>query len=186
MPARLRFAANISMLFADAVGFSKLADTAIPAFLDVFLGGVARTLSETGIVPLSRNTWGDGLYLCFATARDAGRYALELRDRMNAVDWAGRGLPAGMNVRIGLHCGPAFEIHDPVIEATGYTGAHVSRAARIEPVTPPGEVYASQPFAAMAYYEGAPELRCEYVGNMPMAKGYGQFPTYSVRRARVA
>jgi len=174
----------VSMLFADAVGFSKLADPQIPAFLDVFLGGVARTLEETGIETLSKNTWGDGLYLVFDSAKAAGTYALALRDRMNAVDWAGRGLPAGMNVRIGLHCGPAFEIFDPVIGGVGYTGAHVSRAARIEPVTPPGEVYASQPFAAMACYERAPGMRCEYVGNMPMAKGYGQFVTYSVRRMR--
>lgn len=174
----------VSMLFADAVGFSKLVDDQIPAFLDVFLGGVARTLQETRIVPLSKNTWGDGLYLCFDSARAAGTYALALRDRMNGEDWGGRGLPAGMNVRIGLHSGPAFEIFDPVVGGTGYTGAHVSRAARIEPVTPPGEVYASQPFAAMAHYENAPGLRCEYVGNMPMAKGYGQFITYSVRRTR--
>lgn len=174
----------VSMLFADAVGFSKLADAQIPAFMDIFLGGVARTLQESGIAPLYKNTWGDGLYLCFGSTLDAGRYSLVLRDYMNSVDWSARGLPAGMNVRIGLHCGPAYEMFDPVTGRTGYSGAHVSRAARIEPITPPGEVFASQDFAMMAHYERSSSFRCEYVGNMPQAKGYGQYATYSVRPSR--
>lgn len=174
----------ISMLFADAAGFSRLTDDQIPAFLEVFLGGVARTIDESRSQPLAKNTWGDGLYLCFESTRAAGSFALALRDRMNAMDWGAKGLPVGMNIRIALHCGPAFEIHDPVIGGRGYTGAHVSRAARIEPITPEGEVYASQAFAALANYENAPGLRCEYVGNMPLAKGYGHFATYSVRRSR--
>lgn len=174
----------VSMLFADAVGFSKLTDSEIPAFLDIFLGGIARTLEGTGVATLYKNTWGDGLYLCFENARDAGNYALALRNYLNAVDWAVRGLPAGMNARIGLHCGPVYEILDPVTNRTVYNGANVSRAARIEPVTPPGEVFASQHFAMMAHYEGARGFRCEYVGNMPLAKGYGQYATYSVRPSR--
>ena len=53
----------------------------------------------------------------------------------------------------------------------------------IEPVTPPGLVYASESFAALAAAEAATSFRCEYVGQTAQAKGYGTFPTYVVRRS---
>jgi class 3 adenylate cyclase len=81
-----------------------------------------------------------------------------------------------------LHSGPAYPVTDPIIKQFNYTGVHVSRAARIEPITPPGAVYASEQFAALAEAEGVVEFSCEYVGQTSLAKNYGQFPTYRVRR----
>jgi len=93
------------------------------------------------------------------------------------------GLPAELGIRIGLHGGPAYPVTDPIIKQFNYTGVHVSRAARIEPITPAGAVYASQEFAALAEAVGVTEFVCQYVGVTPMAKSYGDFPTYQVRRA---
>jgi tryptophan halogenase len=45
---------------------------------------------------------------------------------------------------IGLHAGPVYRYTDPVTRRPNYTGGHASRAARIEPITPPGQVYASE------------------------------------------
>jgi class 3 adenylate cyclase len=174
----------ISMLFADAVGFSKLADDKIPAFVEHFLGTVARVLGKQDEPPLTRNTWGDGLYICFATPRAAGLFALELSEVVRQTDWTAFGLPATLSLRIALHCGPTHEVIDPVVQQRGFTGAHVSRAARIEPVTPPGSVYSSQPFAALCECEGIEDFSCEYVGRMPLAKKFGDFPTFSIRRRR--
>lgn len=52
--------------------------------------------------------------------------------------------------------------------------------ARIEPKTPPGQVYASENFAAIAAAQKITDFRCEYVGRLPLAKGYGTFGTYHV------
>ena len=60
----------------------------------------------------------------------------------------------------------------------------MNRAARLEPITPPGQVYASQVFAALASAEGVRDFTCDYVGQTPLAKGYGTFPTYHVRRRK--
>ena len=62
----------------------------------------------------------------------------------------------------------------------------MSRAARIEPITPPGRVYASEPFAALAAANRASGFTCEYAGQTPMAKGFGTFPTYAVIRTGAA
>ena len=61
-----------------------------------------------------------------------------------------------------------------------FTGPHTSRAARIEPVTPPGQVYASSAFAAVAAASGVRGLRLQYIGRMPLAKGYGLLGLYHV------
>jgi class 3 adenylate cyclase/tetratricopeptide (TPR) repeat protein len=169
-----------AMLFADAVGFSKLSEAEVPLFVRHFLGLVGKLIREFSPAPLMKNTWGDGLYFVFPDVRSAGRFALELRERVKTTPWSDKGL-RDVELRIGLHAGPVYECIDPVTERTNYIGAHVSRAARIEPITPPGYVYASQPFAALAAAEKGLEFRCDYVGQTAMAKKYGTFPTYVVR-----
>ncbi len=175
----------ISMLFADAVGFSKLSEAQIPSFVERFLGGVRQTMDRQAHLPLTVNTWGDGLYFTFASVVHANDFALDLSELVNATNWQAFGLPPGLNLRIALHAGPAFEILDPVTQKMGFTGTHVSRAARIEPVTPPGFVYCSESHASLVALENDDAYHCEFVGNMPYAKGYGVFPTYSLTRRKV-
>jgi class 3 adenylate cyclase len=182
--ASSEFAPEIrALLFADAEGFSKLTDEEVPLFTQHFLGLAGRLAAESAHRPLTKNTWGDALYFVFSNVRDAGQFALDLRDAVRNTDWSKHGLPA-LNLRIGLHAGPVYSCRDPVTQRTNYIGADVSRAARIEPITPIGQVYASQAFAALAAAEGVTEFRCDYVGQTSMAKKYGTFPTYVVLRRK--
>src|SRR5262249_24035611 len=174
----------VTLLFADAKGFSTVSEPQIPPFVDNFLATVADRLAAGGHEPILKNTWGDGLYFVFENARDAGLFALDLADAIRSTDWSAWGLPREMSLRTGLHAGPAYACTDPVTGRLNYLGAHVSRAARIEPITPPGEVYASREFAAIARAERAAGFHCEYVGRTPLAKGYGTAPMYVVRRDR--
>jgi len=174
----------VGLLFADAKDFSRLTEPEIPLFVEHFLGTVADVIRRAPLAPLQVNTWGDGLYLVFDSVASTGAFALELVDAVRAIDWRARGFTNDINVRIGLHAGPAYVCIDPVTQRRNYIGAHVSRAARIEPIAPPGEVYASDAFAALARTDQVDAFRCTYVGQTPLAKGYGTFPTYVVRRAR--
>jgi class 3 adenylate cyclase/tetratricopeptide (TPR) repeat protein len=174
-----------ALLFADAEGFSKLADEEVPLFAQHFLGLAGRLVQESAHRPLTKNTWGDGLYFVFANVRDAGQFALDLRDIVRNTHWSKHGLPV-LNLRIGLHAGPVYSCCDPVTQNTTYIGANVSRAARIEPITPTGQVYASQTFVALAAAEGVKEFRCDYVGQTSLAKKYGTFPTYVLLRRKTA
>jgi len=184
-PARASLPTRImAMLFADAVNFSKLTEQQIPLFLNHFLGAIGKLISTSPHAPIIKNTWGDGLYFVFDDVKHAGRFALELCELMVQTNWGKTGLPKGINLRIALHAGPVYACVDPVTEQPSYTGTHVSRAARIEPITPPGQVYASQAFAALAAAQGVKEFTCDYVGQTPLAKGYGTFATYHVRSAR--
>jgi class 3 adenylate cyclase/tetratricopeptide (TPR) repeat protein len=174
----------VGLLFADARGFSALSEEQIPLFVEHFLGTLARELANPACAPILTNTWGDGLHLVFKNVLETGQCALRLSEAIRSIAWSERGLPSTLSLRIGLHAGPAYACMDPVTQRLNYLGSHVSRAARIEPITPPGEVYASGAFAALARAEGIQEFICAYVGQTPLAKGYGTWPTYVVHRHR--
>jgi len=176
--------AIVGLLFADVRGFSKLTEDEIPLFVEHFLGTVALEVGRSREAPLVTNTWGDGLYFVFGSVRDTGVFALDLCDAVLAMDWRAKGFRDDLTIRIGLHAGPTYECTDPVTKRKTYIGAHVSRAARIEPITPPGEVYASRAFAAIARADQVTEFACSYVGQTPLGKDYGIYPTYVVHRRR--
>ena len=172
------------ILFADVVGFSALSDMEVVRFHYEFLGAVGRLLALTRYPPLVRNTWGDGLYLIFSTVRDAGVFALELCAMILETEWAALELPDTLTVRVGLHAGPLFDFSDRVTGQLTLAGKHVTRAARVEPVTPPGMVYATQEFAALAAAYGVTDFACEPVGRVQLAKKAGMTPLFVVRSAR--
>lgn len=173
---------TVSLLFADTIGFSKLKESQVNSFVEHFLGGVAKLVARLVDEPLTRNTWGDALYFAFATVEQAGKFALDLADMVNDTDWGSVGLPADLSIRISLHAGPTTVIFDPIMRQRSYTGTHVSRAARIEPVTPPSQVFSSQAFAALCEYAQVESFACDYAGNLPLAKGYGTHPIFHLRR----
>src|SRR5262249_15896565 len=137
----------LAMLFADVVGFSKLDDAHVPSFVAGLMGAIDRLGRRRPRGQLSRNTSSAALSYLFPSVAEAGRFALALRDLIATPDWTRRGLPGDLNLRIGLHAGPVYVLRDPVLRRTSYNGSHVNWAARIEPITVPGQVYASLPFA---------------------------------------
>lgn len=171
----------MGVLFADVVNFSKLSDVEIPRFVEHFLGGVA-ALRASPDAPMISNTWGDGLYFVFEGVGSAGRWALDLSNFVTGTDWGAKGLPADLNLRVALHAGPLFRCMDPVTGQINFTGKQVVPAARLEPVTPPGMVYASREFAAVAAAERARGFVCEPVGRIGLAKKAGTIPVYVVSR----
>lgn len=171
----------VGLLFADVAGFSKLSEEQIPRFVDRYLRRIADTLAACEEPPLLSNTWGDGLYLVFRTVGETGRFALRLSEALRATDWSTHGLPRTLGLRIAVHAGPAYACLDPITSRQNYLGAQVALAARIEPVTPPGEVYGSGAFAALAKASAVREFECAYVGQTPLAKAYGTIPMYVLR-----
>jgi class 3 adenylate cyclase/tetratricopeptide (TPR) repeat protein len=172
-----------AIMFADVVGYSKLPETVIPKYVAQFNQRVSRLMAESSSAPINVNTWGDGLFFVFNGVEDAGRFALDLRDLVINTDWIGAGLPRQLTIRIGVHAGPVYVNFDPVVREISFTGAHVSRAARIEPITHEGEVFASEEFAALAAADQSKGFSCDLVGTTALAKSYGLFRVYSLERS---
>jgi class 3 adenylate cyclase len=171
-----------AMLFGDVRGFSILTDEQLPVFAARVFGTLAAAVAPYREHVWHVNTWGDAIFLVLSDATAAAACALALQDAMASIDLRAAGLPDHLALRLGGHVGPVFPYRDPVVERPDFIGSHVSRTARIEPVTPPGAVYVTEPFAAALVLSGPPDLACDYVGHMPAAKAYGRLRMYRLRR----
>ncbi len=170
------------MLFADLVGYSRLREDQFPYFLNNFLVRLADDLKHSSHKPVFQNIWGDALYFVFDEMIPAAEYALDLRDFVRKTDWREMGLPGDLSIRIGLHSGPVYYAKEPILNKTNYFGSHVNRAARIEPITNPGNVYASEQFAALLMAGRQHDLECKYVGIIVLPKDFGTYPIYHIKR----
>ena len=172
-----------AMLFADAKGFSGLRETQMPAFIRAVLGAVGRAVMRSGPAPRVLNTWGDGL---FAVTDDLGHIAtlaLALIEEAKQLDVAGLDLPQSIMFRVGLHAGPAFVGMDPITGRSNAYGSDISLAARIEPIAPPGTVWASRAFVALSMATGCSGVSFKAVGRHALAKGAGEMELFELTRA---
>lgn len=171
-----------AILFADFAGFSKLGEAELPIFAAEVMGGIGRILDDFGSAVLFRNTWGDAVYAVIDHPVTAARIALAMQERLDTLPAALglEGQKAGM--RTGIHFGPIYRGIDPVVGNELWYGTEVTRTARIEPVTLVGQVYCTQPLAAMLALENEREFDCEYVGKIKLAKNYGELALYRLSR----
>jgi len=167
-----------TLLFADFAGYGLLHDVNAARFQGEFWAIAARQIASSAAKPLFANTWGDGLYLVFESADEGASFALRLSEDMRGADWTTLGLPDMSRIRICLHAGPVFCAFDPIIARDNYFGSSVTHAARIEPITPPGTVFASEAFAATLAASGQDDFVLEYVGLVRLAKGFGESRVY--------
>jgi class 3 adenylate cyclase len=170
-----------AILFGDFHGFSRLSDKQILTFYDHVTDRVASVIDKYASEIVARNTWGDGVFLVFSELGAAARCALDLQSELARLDFHSLGLPPSLGLRLGLDAGAVFEVRDPILKSAAFAGSHISRTARLEPNTPPGEVYVTEAFAALLALLEHRDLICEYVGMMKTPKNYGRLRTYLLR-----
>jgi class 3 adenylate cyclase len=173
---------TVAILFADLVGYSRLREEQVPRYVEGFLAALADTMRRRRLRPVYKNTWGDAICLVFADPLAAADCALAMRDTIRRTDWTRLGLPGHLNLRIGLHAGPAYCLDEPLMERRNFFGSHVNQAARIEPITSPGNVYASEAFAALLLEDPRNPFDCRYVGVVVLPKEFGSYPIYHIKR----
>lgn len=171
-----------AILFADFPGFSKLPESLLPVFWREVMRRIADVLDRYGPAVAYRNTWGDALYAVVDRAELAVAIAFDLQDALAQVDGQMLRIDSSAQMRIGLHLGPVYRGRDFVTGAMNYYGTEVSRTARIEPITPPGAIYVTEPFAAILALEDPRGFSSRYVGQLALAKGYGAQRMYRVSR----
>lgn len=155
----------MAILFAAGVGFGQVSEPGIHQFVQEDLPRIGHLAKSSANRPDCTTTWGDGLCFLFKDLRAAGLFALELCE-LRSSEKPETHIP----IRITLHAGPAHVRQDPVTGHTTAFGRHVNRAARIEPITPPGHVYASQAFAALAAVRHIDDFRFIFAGRAALAQ----------------
>lgn len=170
-----------AIMFGDVVGFSHVQERLLPLFQKHFMGKVSETLDTFGKQVLYRNSWGDAIYAILDTPDAGARCALGIQTALKEVNLRQLGFTHPLELRLAVHYGPIFRGRDFLTKSETFFGAHVTRAARIEPVTPPGEVFVTEAMAAALALSGQAAVRPEYVGNTQLAKNYGSLRMYVLR-----
>lgn len=174
------------LLFADFQGFSRLPEPVIPKFWRTVMATSAEVLAPYAGTIRASNTWGDGLHIVFDSVEAAAPALIELRERLSALDLGDLGAADVTGMRIAAHFGSVYEMVDPVTGRQNFYGTEVSRAARLEPATPPGRVYITEPMAAAIEMACADLFAPRYVGRLSLPKNFGTEPIYSLERRRPA
>jgi class 3 adenylate cyclase len=171
-----------ALLFADFPGFSALPERFLPVFWSEVMQTAWEALKQQAARLDYKNTWGDAIFAVFDNAEAAAAAALDMQERLSRLDPSRLGLDRPPTMRVSLHYGPVFFGRDAVTGSDSYYGVEVSRAARVEPATPPGSVYVTEPFAAILEMDGGQHFRTNFVGTLQLPKGYGAFRIYHLTR----
>jgi hypothetical protein len=174
------------LMFMDYPGFATLDERVLPIFYEEVMVRTAQVLRRYGAVTRETNSWGDAVFVVFNDATSAAAASLDMCEQFAQVDCAALGVPEGTAMRVALHYGPTYVGQDPVRQGVAHYGTEISRAARIEPVTPSGSVYVTESFAAVLEMDAPGRFVCNYVGQVSLAKGYGIFPLYGLTRSSAA
>ena len=170
----------VCSIFCDLVGASKLPERQC---VDLFAALYRRVSEHLGAARslLECNTWGDAVFLVFHDIVEAAEAALEIR---RITDRLLENNPElDISFRIACHYGLAFEIHDCVRNVRAFTGSSVTKVARIEPVTPPGNVYVTASFAGKLAASRPDAYTLEPVGQIALAKSFGRERVFNLRRS---
>ena len=170
-----------AILVIDFPDFSRIPDEHIPSFHELVMRPVSQVLAAHEEGRIYDNSWGDAIIAIFDRASLAAHFSLDLQRRMEDVPFAKLGLPRMLRPRIAGDFGRTWQGFDFVRKEPTYYGLHVTRAARLEPVTPPGSIYVTEPFA-LALADEDPTLVCEYVGELATPKNFGVMSAYRVTR----
>lgn len=171
-----------AFLFADFPNFTRISEKKLPLFWSRVMTISGSVLARNGGAPDFANSWGDAIFAVFDTAQAAADAGLAMQTALLNIAPAELGLDRPTQMRVSLHFGPVYHGQDPISGRDAFYGTEISRAARVEALTPPGSVYASEPMAAVLANTAADRFSATYVGKIDLPKGFGQYPLYALRR----
>ncbi len=168
-----------AIVFTDLHGFGRLRDEQFSTYVSAVLGALGAVIDSHARAVRWVNTWGDAIAAVFSDVTAAADCALGFHEALQGIDLDAIGLPPDLDLRIGAHAGPVMVIVDPVSHKPTYWGRELTRAARIEPRTPEGEVYVTDAFAALLVLEPGAQFATEYVGRVDHREGFRDDPHVS-------
>lgn len=168
------------IIFTDLKGFSILSEPQLRVFYSVLLPALSSRLKEYLAPCVVTNTWGDALFAVFNDVESAVSTALNYRDFFRSFEFIKHGLPR-LSPRIACHSGQ-FEIFPDPLTPSGKNvlGGEINCAARLEPVTRPGEIFVTSYFKDQVERIAAlkPEVQFSELGDLMLAKNWGELHVF--------
>ncbi len=167
------------ILFSDIKGYSHLTDKQIVRLNNEILPLLSKRIEhhETSY----KNTWGDGIVFVSSSIRSICSIGIEIRDFFVNFDWEDAELPQ-LQVRSSIHQGESSSLKDPFTGRDTVIGPSVIRAARLEPVTKPNQVWVTKAVSVQIQSFENTIFACDPLGDVALPKSYGSEGVYALRR----
>jgi class 3 adenylate cyclase len=156
------------VLFSDIKGYSHLSDKQIVRLNNEILPLLNRRIDH--IETSYKNTWGDSIVFVSSSVRSICEIGIELRDFFVNFDWENSELPQ-LQVRSSVHQGENSSLKDPFTGRDTVIGPGVIRAARLEPVTKPNQVWVTKAVAIQIENYESTVFACDPLGDVALPKG---------------
>ncbi len=173
----------MSIVFADVAGFGSMSEPEVKRFSSTVLPACTQ-LADTHKTAFC-NTWGDAIVAFFDSVEQAIAFALELRDMFRSPRDESSHLGHfrnSLSIRISVHSADVY-VSESSATAGGkiFFGTQVSVAARVEPITAPNEVFATE--AVVAMLKGNPgSIAWTDLGKVTLPKEQRREKLYWIRR----
>jgi class 3 adenylate cyclase len=164
-----------TVLFMDVAGWSRLKAHEIHAYATKGLHTLSTMLIDHDFV----NTWGDAIVATFDSAKCAAENALRIRDFF-ANSYPESGVASGLTCRVSLHVGEVISCDNALRNGKDIFGEAVHVAARLEPVTMPGNIFCTKQVADMLSEVHGSAPRAWPIGPLDLAKDFGRVEVYVV------
>lgn len=166
------------IIFTDLAKYSKLEDKDLKIYYDKVVPVVYDRLKTYKAGSLVWNTWGDAIVAAFKDSYSAVKMTLEYREIFRELDFTSLGMK-NIIPRIAGHFGKFEVLFDKVSGKINVLGTDVNLAARIEPITTPGEIFVSQSFKNQIPKGSLDiEIRFDDMGIVKLPKESGQINAY--------
>ena len=169
-------------VFSDLSGFSKLSEPEIGIFQKQVIPDLAKELGRIRDKAKVFNTWGDAVFVVFENCSDSLDWMFGYRDFFVNPSMSKYHIKT-LLPRIAAHAGEAEILEDPLQKNMNVFGSKVNIAARIEPITRPGDIFVTSQFKNSAL----DNVRENYVdfdemGFVNLAKSFGEAELYRLRK----
>ncbi|MEW5922776.1 MAG: hypothetical protein AB1746_02180 [Candidatus Zixiibacteriota bacterium] len=135
------------ILFFDVKGYSMLGDIERKYFHNIIMDELYKIIKNTTRRRLLyMNTWGDGVVLLDYDIETLSYIALKWNEYFINKEYTKIDIfkSCVLNSRISIHEGEFIDARDPFQNRKGFFGNEIVRAARLEPITPPGKVWVTE------------------------------------------
>ena len=180
---------TVTILFADIKGYSSLnLNQKLALHEELEPETLKAIVEEVGIKNIAYyNSWGDAYLILFTSVESGIKAALTLRDKFRSrANWTELGLPSSLNIRCSLHVGDVVikDFENPIFgeKNQGVVGKNIDLTARIEPVTPPGRIWATEQIISLLTDNSPDGIRFDSIGKRELAKKWGIRDLYDIRR----
>jgi len=138
---------NVGILFSDVQNFSKLTKDQAKVFGEEVLPSLGLKIQAYRRSLIDLNTWGDSIFATSEDAMQLTRMAMEIRDFFLRPA-SNHDLLGILKIRIALDFGLVDIGANPITKTKrACRGPRLSLPARLEPVTPPNTVFATEDLA---------------------------------------